>query len=215
MNHPGAGRTRATRAHRRSPARAALVVVAAILVASGCTDGSDGSDDPATSPEPSPSAAAGNGHPAPTRATGPAGSVADAEGDPPPTPEPSADLRAAEVALDGDAVHARLTLDGPPPAETASLLWALELHVDGERAYTVTVQQIEDERMAAVFDWSEREQSPLDEPPDIDGGEMSLRVPLELVPEAADGFAWLAHTELEGAWEDWLPADREPVVVRP
>lgn len=215
MSHPDAAHTGATRAHRRSRARAAVVVVAAILVASGCTDGADEPDDPAASPEPSPSAAAGTGHPAPARATGPAGTVADAEGDPPPTPEPSADLRAAEVALDDAAVHARLTLDGPPPAETPSLLWSLELHVDGERAYTITVQQIGDERMAAVFDWSEREQTPLDGPPDLDGGEMSLRVPLELVPAAADGFAWLAHTELEGAWEDWLPADREPVEVRP
>lgn len=229
MTH-AAGRPGALLAARRAR-RATPAVLALALLAAACTGDTDepvvDATTPATpapavsaspAPTPSPSAPApvsGPDEPVTSRRGGEAGSVADDAGDAPPTPQPGADLRAAEVTLGPQRVRAVLTLDGPPPQRVRSLLWSVQLHVDGQRAYTVTLQQLGEQRTAAVYDWSDREQTPLPRPPAVDGDELTVTVPLELVPRAADGFAWLAHTELNNAWEDWVPSDRRPVEVAP
>jgi hypothetical protein len=149
-----------------------------------------------------------------TRAEGDAGTVADPDGHPPAAPQPAADLRGVDVAGADGALHARFALDGPVPEDVASLLWSLELYVEDELAYTVTVQQLGSERLAAVFDWAEVDQTPLDDTVTVAGDTVEIAVPWSLLPRARDGYAWVARTELDQAWEDRLPA-AGTVEVRP
>lgn len=202
-------------------------VAAAALGAGGCTGDDEPPEPPASptsaataesapSPTPGPPTAPTEREPVSSGATGAPDDVVDPDGQPPPEPEPAADVRRVDVTLTGEAVTATFTLAGAVPDEVGSLLWSVELRVDGERAYTVSLQQIGAERHAGVVDWTTRESVELTgDAARVDGDRVTLRAGLDVVPRAADGFAWTAQTQLDDAWEDHVPADGEPRQVAP
>lgn len=210
--------------HRRASAAVIAAVAVAALAAGGCTGDDEPPEPPASptaattaesAPSPTPDPPTGR-EPVSSGATGAPDDVVDPDGRPPPEPEPAADVRRVDVTLTGEAVTATFTLAGPVPDEVGSLLWSVELRVDGERAYTVSLQQIGAERHAGVVDWTTRESVELTgDAARTDGDQVTLRAGLDVVPRAADGFAWTAQTQLDDAWEDHVPADGEPRQVAP
>jgi hypothetical protein len=167
------------------------------------------SPSPSPSPTPTPSTEALVGM---ARVEDPAGDVTDDAGLPPSDPEPAADIRAVELHGDGAALQVTFELDGPVPASADSIVWSLELAVDDDAVYEVTAQLVGGRIVAAVFDWSSGEQSPLD-PPDVEGPRLSMTVPAALLERIAGPFEWRALTQLDGGYEDRVPddqADRAP-----
>lgn len=143
--------------------------------------------------------------PAPT--TDPVGDVTDPAGQAPPDPVPAADLRAVTVdRTDGHLLIGWVLAGPPPPAVSGSLLWTLETQMASGRAYQISVQQVGARLFTGVFDWRTGRQQPLTSGPQVAEDRLLLRVPLTAVPDLSGPFRWFALTQLDGAFEDRVPA---------
>ena len=165
-------------------------------------------------PPPSPSATgtvgSPNGGPVATELAmpDPADDVADPEGFPPPDPVAAADLVRVEVDVTATDLHVEWHTAGPVPPSAASLLWSLELRVDGEPAYSVNVQLVGARLFGAVFDWSTNAQVQLPEDSfGAAGATVSATAPLEVLPRLGPELDWTALTQLDGGYEDRLDGD--------
>lgn len=137
----------------------------------------------------------------------PAGDLSDSAGAPPPDPEASADLTAVELSGDGEQLLVTFTLAGDVPPQVGSLVWSLDLWVGQDLTHTVTVQQIGGRVVAGVLDWRSGEQVTPPDPPALSGRTVSLRVPGDLLTGIAGPFRWQAVAQVDGGYEDYVPAD--------
>lgn len=137
----------------------------------------------------------------------PEGDLLDAGGAPRQPPFPAADLVGVTLEGDGAALTITFALAGPPPQPADTLLWSVDLWVQGARAATIGVQQQGSRHVAGVLDWETLAQHTPPDPVEVDGAAVRVRVPLELLPMIRDRFAWEALAQVEGAYEDRAPDD--------
>lgn len=161
--------------------------------------------------------------PAPPVSSGPVGTarVEDAAGDvlddlgEPVATEAAADLAAVELRGDGDLLEIRWEPAGPPPQRHDTLLWSVDLWVDGERRYTVTVQLTDTGAVAGVLDWRSQEQVAPPRPAVLAPTMVALEVPAALISDLPATFEWSAIAQIEMAYEDLVPdAPAEGPVTR-
>jgi hypothetical protein len=136
------------------------------------------------------------------------GDVVDTAGETAPGPAEAVDLLAVTLESDGEELEVTFMLAGSvPEGSEHSLLWSVDLFVEEEPRYSITVQQVGTRRVAGVLDWETLEQPAPPDPPEVEDETVRLRVPLELLADLPSSFTWQALGQLDGGYEDRAPDD--------
>lgn len=145
-----------------------------------------------------------------------AGDVRDEGGVPAPGEPSAADLLRVELAVEGADLVVTAELGGPVPPDAESVLWSVELAVDGTLRHTLSAQQVGSRLVAATYDWSTEVQQPLEGGAALDATTLVLRVPRAALPGLDGAVTWSAGTQRDGGYEDRAPdIGALPIVLDP
>lgn len=211
---------------------AALLVIAVTLAGCGTdanpTEEEDGTPTAATPEGTTPATPAGGDSPTTPEAAGAlegSASCEDETGDPedgnsekPDTIPPGQDLTGAELRADGEALTVTWRTDQAVSAstdESDGLFWSADLWSDENTGYAVRVALDGSTWTAEVASFvDDITFTPLDTAPVRNGNELTVRVPLDHLPELAGTFRWYVTTEWGGAtfYNDSCPGGGSPTV---
>ena len=133
----------------------------------------------------------------------PGGDLVDTAGTPATDPQPAGDLRRVSVspAPAAPGLVVRFEVAGPVPDTADTIVWSVQLRgAGGQPGATISAQLLGARRLAAIDDWQDQEQTPVELR--VDGATLSLTVPADLLTGLPEGATWSALTQVDEAFED-------------